>query len=72
MPSSRQARITRTAISPRLAIRIFLNTIFLDAFENYVIVIPKRGFIARGICCSVRWQEADSPPIKPARNDKSI
>src|SRR5579872_6425213 len=25
MPSSRQARITRTAISPRLAIRIFLN-----------------------------------------------
>ena len=25
MPSSRQARMTRTAISPRLAIRIFLN-----------------------------------------------
>src|SRR3954470_3116454 len=25
MPSSRQARITRSAISPRLAIRIFLN-----------------------------------------------
>src|SRR6185312_7746588 len=26
MPSSRQARITRTAISPRLATRIFLNS----------------------------------------------
>src|SRR6185503_15962448 len=26
MPSSRQATITRSAISPRLAIRIFLNT----------------------------------------------
>src|SRR5690348_6229158 len=26
MPSSRQARMTRRAISPRLAIRIFLNT----------------------------------------------
>src|SRR6185295_4966299 len=26
MPSSRQARMTRSAISPRLAIRIFLNT----------------------------------------------
>src|SRR5687767_4357301 len=26
MPSSRQARITRRAISPRLAIRTFLNT----------------------------------------------
>src|SRR3954463_13722056 len=26
MPSSRHARMTRSAISPRLAIRIFLNT----------------------------------------------
>jgi hypothetical protein len=30
MPSSRHARITRTAISPRLAINIFLNMILVQ------------------------------------------
>jgi len=31
-PSSRQARITRIAISPRLAMRILLNTALLASF----------------------------------------
>src|ERR1700730_18214339 len=32
-PSSRQARATRSAISPRLAIRTFSNTSLLDGLE---------------------------------------
>ena len=36
MPSSRQARCTRSAISPRLAMRIFLNML-LDDQQRLVI-----------------------------------
>jgi hypothetical protein len=39
-------------------------------FESFAgIVIPKRGGIARGICCF--GAKADSSPIKSVRNDNS-
>src|SRR5258708_11169219 len=46
MPSSLHAQITRSAISPRLAIRIFLNMKFsfqLSAFATSLLVIPSRA-----------------------------
>src|SRR5690348_12814999 len=45
MPSSRQARMTRRAISPRLAISTFLNTPSLLAPPG-----PARGRPTRGLC----------------------
>src|SRR5438477_636039 len=46
MPSSRHARITRSAISPRLAIRIFLNTCstLLD-LEQRLSVLDRRAVL---------------------------
>src|SRR6185437_7095521 len=69
MPSSRQARITRTAISPRLAIRIFLN---MKTYANHNTL--RKGLIvihAAAVCAGAGLRPNRLLPYKYLQNENA-
>src|SRR5271165_2577990 len=82
MPISRQARMMRTAISPRLAIRTRLNMKFLDRKRIVLHGSQKGRDCVTGLCDAERaperlyrlrkkWKKYDPRGLKPARDDKN-
>src|SRR6266404_1190962 len=73
MPSSRQARITRSAISPRFAIRTFLYMGTLRGFPNPPVLAPRgEAALRSGLLHAARRGGFPNPPVLASRGEAAL
>src|SRR5260221_9050989 len=73
MPSSRQARITRSAISPRFAIRTFLYMGTLRGFPNPPVLAPRgEAALSSGLLHAARRGGFPNPPVPASRGEAAL